>query len=148
MNQETTTNISQVFKELEKTINVIGAKRLIEILTYSRKNNILLTSQQVLEAEKIISIVCDEFKISVEELYSAKRKNNRRNAVGVCALFLQNNVGLDNANIAYILKKPDALVSVYKNEIVSLKASHPMDKLTIIKLENITNKLNTLKDEQ
>jgi len=56
MNQEATNNITSVLTELNKTINVIGTERLIEILVYSRKNNILITTDQILQAENIINI--------------------------------------------------------------------------------------------
>ena len=74
MNQEATNNITSVLTELNKTINVIGTERLIEILVYSRKNNILITTDQILQAENIINIVCDEFEMTLDEFYSAKRK--------------------------------------------------------------------------
>jgi len=147
MNQEATNNITSVLTELNKTINVIGTERLIEILVYSRKNNILITTDQILEAENIINIVCDEFEMTLDEFYSAKRKNNRRSAIGVCAMFLQNKVKLDNSNISFILKKPQNLTSIYKNEVVSLNALHPVDRKILEKITNINNKLNTLTNE-
>jgi hypothetical protein len=148
MNQEATNNISNVLKELDKTINVIGTERLIEILVYSRKNNIQITTDQILQAENIINVVCEEFEMTLSEFFSAKRKNNRRSAIGVCAMFLQNRVNLDNSNISFILKKPENLTSIYKNEIVSLNSAHPVDRKTLEKITNIKTKLNTLKDEQ
>ena len=141
MNQEATNNITSVLTELNKTINVIGTERLIEILVYSRKNNILITTDQILQAENIINIVCEEFEMTLDEFYSAKRKNNRRSAIGVCAMFLQNKVKLDNSN------KPQNLTSIYKNEIVSLNALHPVDRKILEKITNINNKLNTLTNE-
>lgn len=151
MSQETTTNItdaSRILQQVDKTLNVIGTEKLLEILIYSRKNNIQITEEQVRYSEQIIQITCDEFGISLLEFYSSKRKNNRRNAIGVCALFLQDEVGLDNSNISYILKKPENLTSIYKNEIVSLNPSHKVDVVTLEKIKNIKNKLNTLKNER
>jgi chromosomal replication initiation ATPase DnaA len=151
MSQETTTNItdaSRILQQVDKTLNVIGTEKLLEILIYSRKNNIQITEEQIKYSEQIIQIICDEFGISLLEFYSSKRKNNRRNAIGVCALFLQDEVGLDNSNISYILKKPENLTSIYKNEIVSLNPSHKVDVVTLEKIKNIKNKLNTLKNER
>lgn len=150
MNQETTklTDTSRILQQVDKTLNVIGTEKLLEILIYSRKNNIQITEDQIKYSEKIIQITCEEFGISLLEFYSSKRKNNRRNAIGVCALFLQDEVGLDNSNISYILKKPENLTSIYKNEIVSLNPSHKVDVLTLEKIKNIKNKLNILKNEQ
>jgi chromosomal replication initiation ATPase DnaA len=150
MSQETTTNItdaSRILQQVDKTLNVIGTEKLLEILIYSRKNNIQITEEQIKYSEQIIQIICDEFGISLLEFYSSKRKNNRRNAIGVCALFLQDEVGLDNSNISYILKKPENLTSIYKNEIVSLNPSHKVDVVTLEKIKNIKNKLNTLKND-
>jgi chromosomal replication initiation ATPase DnaA len=150
MNQGTTNinDASRILQQVDKTLNVIGTEKLLEILIYSRKNNIQITEQQVKYSEQIIQITCDEFGISLHEFYSSKRKNNRRNAIGVCALFLQDEVGLDNSNISYILKKPENLTSIYKNEIVSLNPSHKVDVVTLEKIKNIKTKLNTLKNEQ
>lgn len=150
MNQETTniTDASRILQQVDKTLNVIGTEKLLEILIYSRKNNIQITEDQVKYSEQIVQFTCDEFGISLLEFYSSKRKNNRRNAIGVCALFLQDEVGLDNSNISYILKKPENLTSIYKNEIVSLNPSHKVDVKTLEKIKNIKNKLNILKNEQ
>ena len=150
MNQETTniTDASRILQQVDKTLNVIGTEKLLEILIYSRKNNIQITEDQVKYSEQIVQATCDEFGISLLEFYSSKRKNNRRNAIGVCALFLQDEVGLDNSNISYILKKPENLTSIYKNEIVSLNPSHKVDVKTLEKIKNIKNKLNILKNEQ
>lgn len=150
MNQETTniTDASRILQQVDKTLNVIGTEKLLEILIYSRKNNIQITQDQISYSEQIIQITCEEFGISLLEFYSSKRKNNRRNAIGVCALFLQDEVGLDNSNISYILKKPENLTSIYKNEIVSLNPSHKVDIVTLEKIKNIKSKLNILKDGQ
>jgi hypothetical protein len=150
MNQETTktTDASRILQQVDKTLNVIGTEKLLEILIYSRKNNIQITQDQISHSEQIIQITCDEFGISLLEFYSSKRKNNRRNAIGVCALFLQDEVGLDNANISYVLKKPAGITSIYKNEIVSLNPSHKVDIVTLEKIKNIKAKLNKLKDGQ
>lgn len=150
MNQETTktTDASRILQQVDKTLNVIGAEKLLEILIYSRKNNIQITQDQIKYSEQIIQLTCEEFGISLLEFYSSKRKNNRRNAIGVCALFLQDEAGLDNSNISYILKKPENLTSIYKNEIVSLNPSHKVDVVTLEKIKNIKAKLNTLKNEQ
>jgi hypothetical protein len=61
---------------------------------------------------------------------------------------LQDEVGLDNANISYVLKKPAGITSIYKNEIVSLNPSHKVDIVTLEKIKNIKAKLNKLKDGQ
>jgi predicted nucleotidyltransferase len=150
MNQQTTktTDASRILQQVDKTLNVIGTEKLLEILIYSRKNNIQITQEQINYSEQIIQLTCDEFQISLLEFFSSKRKNDRRNAIGVCALFLQDEVGLDNSNISYILKKPQNLTSIYKNEIVSLNPSHKVDILTLEKIKNIKEKLNTLKNEQ
>lgn len=145
MNQESplknNNNISGVLKEIDKTIRTIGVDRLMEILTYSRQNPIILTKDQIIYAEKIIQLVCDEFQITVEELYSVQRKNNRRNAIGICAYFFEKYVQIDNANSAYILKKPDDTISVYKKEINCLNPKHPMDFKLIEKIKNIEAKI-------
>jgi|688.fasta_scaffold145106_6 hypothetical protein len=150
MNQETTktTDASRILQQVDKTLNVIGTEKLLEILIYSRKNNIQITQDQISYSEQIIQITCEEFGITLLEFYSSKRKNNRRNAIGVCALFLQDEVGLDNSNISYILKKPENLTSIYKNEIVSLNPSHKVDIVTLEKIKKIKEKLNKLKDGQ
>ena len=44
MNQETTktTDASRILQQVDKTLNVIGTEKLLEILIYSRKNKLQL----------------------------------------------------------------------------------------------------------
>jgi len=98
-------NVSIVFKELDKTIQVIGTEKLIEILKYSRKNPPTLNQEQIEQALKLVQVVCNEFNISLEDIFDMKRKNNRRISIGVCAFVIQKELNLDNSNISYILKK-------------------------------------------
>jgi chromosomal replication initiation ATPase DnaA len=140
MSQETNNSIANVFKEIDKTIKIIGTDRLIEILKYTRLNRVCLSDEEVKFSTVIIQMVCDEFDISIEELFSTKRKNNRRNAIGVCAVMLQDFLTLDNANISYILKKPDAIVSLYKQEILRMRPNHPVDIAILKKIDNIKTK--------
>ena len=82
-------------------------------------------------------MVCDEFKISLEDIFDMKRKNNRRISIGVCAFVIQKELNLDNSNISYILKKPDTLVSLYKQEILRLNSKHPSDRQNLEKIDKI-----------
>jgi chromosomal replication initiation ATPase DnaA len=136
--------VSIVFKELDKTIQKIGAEKLIQILKYSRKNTASLSEEQIQEALKIVQIVCDEFKITLEDFFDTKRKNNRRVSIGISAYILQKKLNLDTSNISYILKKPDTLVSLYKQEILRLNEEHPSDKPIFEKLKNIINNIDNL----
>lgn len=136
-------NISVVLKEVGKTIKTIGVDRLMEILAYTRQNPIVFTEDQLLYAKKIMETVCEEFKITVDELYSLQRKNNRRNAIGICAYFFEKYAKIDNANSAYILKKPDTSISIYKKEMNSLNPKHPFDKGIIEKIAKIELKLKS-----
>ena len=130
-------NVSMVFKELDKTIQVIGTEKLIEILKYSRKNPPTLNHEQIEQALKLVQIVCDEFKISLDDIFDMKRKNNRRISIGICAIVIQKQMNLDNSNISYILKKSDTLVSLYKQEILRLNSNHPSDRQILEKIDNI-----------
>jgi chromosomal replication initiation ATPase DnaA len=136
--------VSIVFKELDKTIQKIGAEKLIQILKYSRKNTASLSEEQIQEALKIVQIVCDEFKITLEDFFDTKRKNNRRVSIGISAFILQKKLNLDTSNISYILKKPDTLVSLYKQEILRLNEEHPSDKPIFEKLKKIINNIDNL----
>jgi hypothetical protein len=93
-------------------------------------------------------VVCEEFNITIDDLYSAKRKNNRRNAIGICAMLFQKIADIDLANSAYILKKPDDIVCVYKKEIFTLSPSHQVDIAILTKIKNIELKLNKLKENE
>jgi hypothetical protein len=137
-------DVSIVFKELDKTIQKIGAEKLIQILKYSRKNTASLSEEQIQEALKIVQLVCDEFRITLEDFFDTKRKNNRRVSIGISAFLLQKRLSLDTSNISYILKKPDTLVSLYKQEILRLNDEHPSDKPIIEKLKNINNNIDKL----
>jgi hypothetical protein len=143
MKQETD-NVSMVFKELDKTIQIVGAEKLIEILKYSRKNPPTLNQEQIEQALKLVQVVCDEFKISLEDIFDAKRKNNRRISIGVCAFIIQKKLNFDNSNISYILKKSDALISVYKQEILRLNTNHPSDRQILEKINNINANIDKL----
>ena len=136
--------VSIVFKELDKTIQKIGTEKLIQILKYSRKNTSSLSEEQIQEALKIVQIVCDEFKITLEDFFDTKRKNNRRVSIGISAFILQKKLNLDTSNISYILKKPDTLVSLYKQEILRLNEEHPSDKPIFEKLKKIINNIDNL----
>ena len=143
MKQETD-NVSMVFKELDKTIQIIGAEKLIEILKYSRKNPPTLNQEQIEQALKLVQVVCDEFKISLDDIFDMKRKNNRRISIGICAFVIQKQLNLDNSNISYILKKSDTLVSLYKQEILRLNSNHPSDRQILQKIDNINANIDKL----
>jgi len=140
-------NVSVVFKELDKTIQIIGTDKLIEILKYSRKNPPTLNQEQIEQALKLIQIVCNHFNIKLEDIFDMKRKNNRRISIGVCATIIQQELSLDNSNISYILKKPDTLVSLYKQEILRLNPKHPSDRQILEKIDNINANIKLLKNE-
>lgn len=140
-------HVSIVFKELDKTIQIIGTDKLIEILKYSRKNPPTLNQEQIEQALRLVQIVCNEFNIKLEDIFDMKRKNNRRISIGVCASVIQQELNLDNSNISYILKKPDTLVSLYKQEILRLNPRHPSDKQILEKIDNINANIKLLKNE-
>jgi hypothetical protein len=140
-------NVSIVFKELDKTIQIIGTDKLIEILKYSRKNPPTLNQEQIEQALRLVQIVCNEFNIKLEDIFDMKRKNNRRISIGVCASIIQQELNLDNSNISYILKKPDTLISLYKQEILRLNPRHPSEKQILEKIDNINANIKLLKNE-
>jgi len=146
--EKETNNVSIVFKELDKTIQIIGADKLIEILKYSRKNPPTLNQEEIEQALKLVQIVCNEFKISIDDFFDAKRKNNRRMSIGVCAYILQTKMNIDSCNIAYILKKPDTIISMYKQEILRLNENHPSDKNIIEKIKIIINNIDKIKENE
>lgn len=140
MNQETN-NISNVLLELNKTIQVIGNEKLLELLKISRENESNLNQEIKLESQKIIKIVCDEFNIDVDDFYSRTRKNNRRYAIGITAMILKESLNLDIADISFLLKKPNNLVSIYCTEVYELNPRHKSDIYIIERIENINQKL-------
>jgi len=137
MTQETN-DVSKVLKELDKTIQVIGTEKLIEILKYSRLNMANINEEQINRSLEIIKVVCDEFNISLVEFFDRKRKTNRRTAIGICAYLIQKELNLDNSNISYILKKPDEVISLYKQEIIRLNSNHPQDIQVLEKIKIIS----------
>jgi len=142
---EETENICKVFNELDLTIKVVGTEKLIEIFKYYRLNNSDLNEQQINNAIEIIKAVCETLNVSVEEFFDRKRKNNRRIAIGISAFFIQKELNLNNSDISYIFKKPDELVSMYKQEIVKLSESHPQDREVLEKIKQIKEILNNKK---
>jgi chromosomal replication initiation ATPase DnaA len=142
MEQESN-SVSKVLKELDKTIQVIGTEKLIEILKYSRLNTTNINEAQINRSLEIIKVVCDEFNITLVEFFDRKRKTNRRTAIGISAYLIQKELNLDNSNISYILKKPDESVSLYKQEIIRLNSNHPQDKQILEKIKTISETINS-----
>jgi len=146
MNQETN-NISSVLLELNKTIQIIGTEKLMDLLKISRENNSDLGDEVKSKSQIIIKIVCDEFNIEVDDFYSRTRKNNRRYAIGITAMILKDYLKLDVADISYLIKKPNNLVSIYCSEVHELNPKHKSDIYIIEKINNINIKLNNLKND-
>jgi chromosomal replication initiation ATPase DnaA len=140
MNQETN-NISNVLLELNKTIQVIGKDKLLELLKISRENESNLNEEVKLKSQQVIKIVCEEFNIDVDDFYSRTRKNNRRYAIGITAMILKDYLNLDVADISFLLKKPNNLVSIYCTEVHELNPRHKSDIYIIERIENINQKL-------
>ena len=142
MEQESN-SVSKVLKELDRTIQVIGTEKLLEILKYSRLNTTNINEAQINRSLEIIKVVCDEFNITLVEFFDRKRKTNRRTAIGISAYLIQKELNLDNSNISYILKKPDESVSLYKQEIIRLNSNHPQDKQILEKIKTISETINS-----
>ena len=146
MTQETN-NISSVLLEINKTIQIIGTEKLLELLKISRENDSDLGEEVKIKSQMIIQIVCDEFNIEIDDFYSRTRKNNRRYAIGVTAMILKEYLKLDVADISFLIKKPNNLVSIYCSEVQELNPKHKSDIYIIEKINNINNKLNNLKND-
>jgi len=146
MTQETT-NISSVLSELNKTIQIIGTDKLLELLKISRENDSNLGEEVKLKSQMIIQLVCDEFNIETNDFYSRTRKNNRRYAIGITAMILKEHLKLDVADISFLIKKPNNLVSIYCSEVYELNPKHKSDINIIQKINNINIKLKKINNE-
>lgn len=146
MTQETN-NISSVLLELNKTIQVIGTDKLLELLKISRENDSNLGEEIKLKSQMIIQLVCDEFNIKIDDFYSRTRKNNRRYAIGITAMILKEHLKLDVADISFLIKKPNNLVSIYCTEVYDLNPKHKSDIDIIQKINNINIKLKKINNE-
>lgn len=141
MNQETNTTIGVFLLELNKTIQVIGKDKVLELLKISRENESNLNDDIKLKSQEVIKVVCDEFNILVDDFYSRTRKNNRRYAIGITAMILKDYLNLDIADISFLLKKPNNLVSIYCTEVYELNPRHKSDIYIIERIKNINQKL-------
>lgn len=139
--------ITKLLLELNKTINVIGVDKIIEILKISRENNTNLRDEIILKTRMIIQIVCDEFSIDYNDFFQRTRKNNRRYAIGITATILKNFLKLDVADISFLLKKPTNLICVYSNEVMELNPKLKSDIGIINKIENINKKLKKIEQD-
>lgn len=146
MNQETT-NISSILLEINKTIQIIGTDKLLQLLKISRENDSNLGEEVKLKSQMIIRLVCDEFNIETDDFYSRTRKNNRRYAIGITAMILKEHLKLDVADISFLIKKPNNLVSIYCSEVYDLNPKHKSDINIIQKIENINNKLKKINND-
>lgn len=147
MNQETNNKLSDVLSELSSTIQVIGAEKTMELLKISRENNSILDENIKQQSHGIIRIVCDEFNIATDDFYSRMRKNNRRYAIGITAFILKERLNLDLADISFLIKKPNNLVSLYLAEVTELNPKLKSDIFIIERIENINKKLKTIDNE-
>lgn len=142
MNQEKqNNNISNVFLEMSKTIEQIGVDETIGLLKVSRQKYSILTEEQKQSTLKIVSIVCDCFNISIQDFYSATRKNNRRYAIGITAMILTDDLSIDISDVSFLLKKPINLVSLYRKEVKELNPKHKSDIKIIEKINDINSVL-------
>jgi hypothetical protein len=147
MNQEkTNNNISNVFLEVSKTIEHLGVDETIGLLKTSRQKLSTLTEEEKQSSQMIIKIVCDCFNISVSDFYSATRKNNRRYAIGITAMILTDNLGIDISDVSFLLKKPINLVSLYRKEAKELNPNHKSDIKIIEKINDINSVLTNIKE--
>lgn len=146
MNQETTKNISNVFLEMSKTINVLGINETIGLLQVSRQKFIAVTEEQKELIQVIISVVCDAFQISIADFYSRTRKNNRRYAIGITAMILTDDLKIDISDVSFLLKKPVNLVSSYRKEAKELNPNHKSDIKIIEKINTINQVLTNIKE--
>lgn len=147
MNQETTTkNISNVFLEMSKTINVLGIDETIGLLQVSRQKFIAVTEEQKELIHVIISVVCDAFSITIADFYSRTRKNNRRYAIGITAMILTDDLQIDISDVSFLLKKPVNLVSSYRKEAKELNPNHKSDIKIIEKINTINQVLTNIKE--
>jgi hypothetical protein len=62
-------------------------------------------------------------------------------------MILKDYLKLDVADISFLIKKPNNLVSIYCSEVNELNPNHKSDIYIIEKINNINIKLNTLKNE-
>jgi chromosomal replication initiation ATPase DnaA len=146
MTQETN-NISSVLSELNKTIQIIGTEKLLQLLKISRENDSNLGEEVKLKSQMIIQLVCNEFNIETNDFYSRTRKNNRRYAIGITAMILKEHLKLDVADISFLIKKPNNLVSIYCSEVYDLNPQHKSDIDIIQKINNINIKLKKINNE-
>ena len=147
MNQETNNKLSDVLSELSSTIQIIGAEKTMELLKISRENISVLDENIKQQSHGIIRIVCDEFNIATDDFYSRMRKNNRRYAIGITAFILKERLNLDLADISFLIKKPNNLVSLYLAEVNELNPKLKSDIFIIERIENINKKLKTIDNE-
>ena len=146
MSQETTNNnISNVFLEMSKTIEHLGVDETIGLLKTSRQKFSTLTEQQKESSQMIVRIVCDCFNISVSDFYSATRKNNRRYAIGITAMILTDDKGIDISDVSYLLKKPINLISLYRKEAKELNPNHKSDIKILEKIIHVNQVLTNIK---
>ena len=99
INQETNNQISTVFKELDKAIDVLGTDRLIHILKTSTDNYENITQEQIDYSYQIIQATCDEFGMTIQDFFGIERKNGRRHAIGIVSYLMHSTLNLELKNI-------------------------------------------------
>lgn len=140
-------NISKMLVELGATAEIVGVERLTQILKEIRKNEKNLTIDEYQKAMQIIEIVCTSYDITIDDFYSNKRKNNRRYALASVFFVLKKIFNYDYEKISIITKKPFSIISILIKEISEMDKKHPFENQILIKLDEIVEKINIVKQE-
>jgi chromosomal replication initiation ATPase DnaA len=150
MKQETN-ELSEMLVQVGVTAKAVGVQKLTEMLKDIQQKSKEITDEDYENSKYVVSVVCNQFDITVSDFYSNKRKNNRRHALGCVCFILDKYYGFDYKKIEFVIKKSFSYVSILISEIKDMNPNHPYDKKTLEKLnlaiKEITNKIKNKKDE-
>ena len=141
MNQEKE-DFVKMLKEVGITANIVGVDKLTTLLKEIQKNHKDLTKEEYEKALGVISVVSECYGMTINDFYSNKRKNERKNALASVCFILYNYNKFNYKKISFVTRKSFEYISILMKEIEQMNPEHPFDKRFIKKLETIKLKLN------
>jgi hypothetical protein len=129
-------NPATVLDEAFRCVEAIGYENTVEILKKAQSREIKFENKI---AEKVITLVAEKTGISVYEiLHGNGRKNERKYAIGFCALYLHSPeyFNIDIPEVAALLLKDESSCYRYSKMVTRIKPICTSDKKFLeIKIE-------------
>lgn len=120
-----TVNATTLINQLFDTAKTIGFEKTQEILQEAQSREVTFSNSIV---ENIVLRVAETTEVPVDEIiYGMARKNERKMAIGLCAIYLRKLYSEDVYDVAMELRKDRSLISRYGKMVERLNPKHKAD---------------------